>query len=195
MGVYRAVISGLVNGQLCQNVLHFQKGGAWTPDLAASLCIDLRDNMLQQWKLRLSNTMQWNGISVYDAETPGRQPSVLAISVPGSVGTSSGNNLPFACTLLRIRTAVTGPRGRGRVYLPGAPNVDFVGGLATANTSTSWAAIFAVIGPRYVGITHTSPFEWVLAPKASPADWKSITSLELSGPMGVQRRRNIGVGV
>lgn len=194
MALFRAVVAATQVGQQVCNVLHFSKDGPWTDQLALQLAQHLRDNLLNDIRLRISNRVVWFGITVYDPLTPGRQPATLAINVAGAASTSAQNNNPVACVKIRLRTSQTGPHGRGRIYLPGAPSVDYADGLATANTITSWTAIFGVIGPKYIGSGATSGFVLCVAPKANPANHLTVIQIELAPTMGIQRRRNIGVG-
>lgn len=195
MGIYRAVMGGQLLGQTVQNVCHFEKGGDWDPAQAQTLAQHLRDNWITQIKSRLSTQMTWTGITIYDRLTPGRQPVVLAINLQGAQTTFATQAVPFCAVLMRFKTSQTGPSGRGRIYIPGAALNDYAGGNITAPAATAWQTILNTIGPMYTSNNPSSGFNLVLSGKQAPSATLNVTTIEIGGHYGVQRRRNIGVGV
>lgn len=100
-------------------------GGAWTA-LAAFI----------------APTASLASVQLLDIRTPG-QPIINA-SIGGAPGTSTGTELPDeTAVVITLRTALTGPGARGRIYVPGwATNVVATGNVVAATAVTAlqtWA--------------------------------------------------------
>jgi len=195
MGIYRVVMNSILFGQTCQNVAHFQKAGSWTTALADALNVEIRDFFLNNIKNQTSSSTLWNSILCYDAESALTPNRTLLVNIVGSQGSFATQVAPFSCVIFRLRTAQAGPAGRGRLYLPGCAPSQFVSGVMNAGSIASWQTILNTLGPRYTGASPTSGYHLVVLARANPSGYKDVITLEVGSIMGVQRRRNIGVGV
>lgn len=81
---------------------------------------DLRTALNANWSNNMQNTMS----SASDQDTmeiiklDGSSPTVSFAGVGNSLGQGNDQVIVQACSLVQLRTAIRGPRGRGRVFLP-----------------------------------------------------------------------------
>jgi hypothetical protein len=192
LALFEATLQGLVLGNAHQNVLHFKTAnGTETP---ATLAADLRDKWLQQIKTRHGGTLVWNGISVRQLGTT-TAPFTLSIAITGS-GDTSANYTPFAAFVVQIRTAFAGRHGHGRFYLGAVHPGAYVNGILTSTTISDWATIISTLMGWY-GPSGTTPYQLGVLKRGSSdsTDFHPCTALVLRSSLGVQRRRNYGVGI
>jgi hypothetical protein len=187
----RVITSGFFFGQTCQNVLHFNNpDGLTTP---ADIATDIKNNWLVQISAMSSGNIVWNNISVRRVDGGTEAPYNLAVSIAGAQS-GSAQQLTFLAYVIRIRTAVVGRRGRGRIYVPG-PNLNLTNlGVWASSTITGWQTPLNNLAARYLA-GGTSSIRLGVASHTDPSDWKAATQLLLASIPGIQRRRNIGVGV
>jgi hypothetical protein len=195
--IFRAVLNCLYYGQVCQNVMHFKKSdGVWPGD-ANALAVALRDHWIggtQGIRFRQEATCTWNQIQIYDAEDPNRAPAQLAIAVSGYETSFTGALPSFMAAILQIRSFVGGKHGRGRIYVPGITTGQFVLGSLGAPAIAAWDTTLAQLTAAFLQ-SGSSQFTLGIAPRATPANFLSADVIRIASHPGVQRRRNIGVGV
>jgi len=191
MSVLRATIKGTFFGQQVMNVLHFNK-----PDLVEAelltLANDLRDNWCETLKSLLGQEAYFLGIQVRNIENNSWPAREIAFSKQGLAG-GIANTFPFACFIMRIQTGTFGRAGRGRIYIWGIGPGSMSGGILLPAVTTNWQTWLTQITNRYC--LAGSTYRLGVCPRAAPQDFKSAISVSLSPKAGVQRRRNIGVGV
>jgi len=197
--LFRVVITGVLNGAINQNVLHFKKAGAVWPTDGAALCADIRDNWLggtNGVRQGLITLQKWTLIQAYNRDTIGDVPVSLSINVTGAKVGNGTQSFGFSAILIRLRAASGGKRGRGRCYLPGIDPSTWNAGVMSQTEIDAWTPRLAQLTTRYVGASPSSGFQLVVAPKSgvNPTT-QAVVRLELATVPGVQRRRNIGVGV
>lgn len=148
--------------------------------LAASSTFTAAPNMLTGWV--------FEGVTVYESQAGGG--FQVAESNIGIAGTASGGSPPNNCALLvRKRTALSGRRGQGRMYIPSAVLIESAvnnnGVIDPAtrnaiqtNVTNFLLALEAIVGSGGVRLFHSNG-------SAST----SITSLLVDGQIATQRQR------
>lgn len=192
MSVTRVTISGVCLGQTMQNVIHFLN-----PDDSVSLpavCVDIRDNWLNSMSNCSTSSFAY---TLVKAETVGTStppsPATLAVAV-GGVGTPTTNHVVL-CFIFKLRTQIGGRRGRGRIYVM-APRADWIANSVPTGAGSAFmtGTVIPALMARY-GPSGVSPLILGVASREDPTDCKPIESIAVASYMGVQRRRNIGVGI
>lgn len=192
MSVIRVTISGVCLGQTLQNVIHFTN-----PDDTMTLpaiCTEIRDFWCSPMSNCSTSSFSYTLIRAerVDTSTP-PTPATLAVAVAG-VGTPTTPHVVLAF-IFKLRTVVGGRRGRGRIYVM-APRADWVANSVPTGAGSAFmtgTVIPAIMG-RY-GPTGVSPLILGVCSREDPTDIKGVESIAVASYMGVQRRRNIGVGI
>jgi len=194
--LFKAVISGICNGAVNQNVIHFARdAGIWPTD-GNALCQEIRDNFLVAIRARLASTQKWTSIQVYNRALPGDPAVSLPINIVGALTGNGSQAFAMTGILIRLRAAGGGRHGRGRIYLAGLEPTGWSAGVMTATEQGNWVAPLATLTNRYLPPNNLSGFQMVIAPKINNGtNFVSVVRLELSSTPGVQRRRNVGVGI
>ena len=194
MTIERVTVTGqYYGGVTMQNVLHFNNAdGFLSPN---AVCIEIRDNWLQQIKTNQSNIIHWLDVACQTLGSAA-SPTHLAIDVQGADSVAANQSLSFVCWKLQINTGVAGRSGRGRIYVSGLRNTHFTSGAVGSTGLTALATPVANLNARYKS-GGSGPLVIGVMPRGSTvsADFKSCTSLTIASIAGVQRRRNIGVGI
>lgn len=194
MSVLKITTSGTYLGAVMQNVLHFDNpDGVTTLDAAAA---DIRDNWAALMRNAHCSGFTYTNISVRDVSSPASQTLNLPYSAAG-VGEPSAPHMVLAF-ILTLRGAAAGRHGRGRVYIA-APRSGWVTNsqMTAAGMSYMQTNVINPIAARFVGSGRTSNLQLCIADYGGgdPPVLTSVTSLVLRQYMGVQRRRNINVGI
>lgn len=193
MAHYRVTVTGFLFGQTCQNVIHLED-----PDGAVGLattCTLIRDNWVNKHTINQGNNVRYTNILASDADNPAVAPFSLTIDRSGQ-GLSAERCPSFACFVMKLLTAVGGRHGRGRVFFPGPAPDNFQFGVLTSGFITQWndnviTPIMAAFGPS----GSTALRLCVRARMPDGPDYNRVVSCQLRPVLGVQRRRNIGVGI
>lgn len=195
MALMRATLTGVwINSVTMQNVIHL-----WNPDGTMSdlaVATELRDGWCTLLAAGQVNTFGWRNISVLRVGTTDT-PTNLAVVVNGQDGTDNQGGSAVICVKFRLHTGFAGRHGRGRIYLPGYRSVYWSGGQLTSTGITNMTIRLNAIKARYVGPGNTGPVQLAVAPRSavSEADMHLVDDISLSLTPGVQRRRNLGVGL
>lgn len=191
MATIRVTLSMTYYGQLFQNVLHFNKSDYVASELP-NLIADIKTGWIDQVKWCQSDGLKYVNMKLHHvgSSTPDTN-EVLAIN--GGTGSSSEYK-PFNAHIIRIQSVQAGRSGRGRVYIGGiASNLTDFGFIKTAILAT-WATKLAAITAMF-GPTATSDFQLGVNAHTEVDNWKAMQSLSINPVEGIQRRRNIGVGI
>lgn len=192
MSIVRVVITGLILGQKCQNVLHFLN-----PD--GSLAHDaIRDDLITHWINNLK-TIQNAGLSYTQmtVQTVADTPDVMSIfPLTGLVGSLSGEAAPtFVGGLFSLRTGVPGRRGHGRFYMFGVHMDSIENGVVQSSALTAYAVVAAALFAAYGDPGGSSALTLMIGPRSNDStDYLTVTTIIPRAIFGVVRRRNIGVG-
>lgn len=194
MTIERVIITGLYHGQRIQNVLHFKnQDGTLTPFQVAD---EVKTNFVTQLKALQNFHYQYQYISVQAVDTSTPAPPFQQ-SILGFTGDFSGQGYHNAiAAIFSIRTAISARRGRGRFYMGGVHGASVVDSIMEAGASGAYATKAAILTARFK-LGGTGPLVLGVFPRnsTSSADFVSMVQLIHREIFGVQRRRNIGVGI
>ena len=191
MTIYRVVLDHTMYNQQLQNVLHFTHASS-DPQTMELLADDVVVNWIGHIRVNMSACIQWNRIRVQMLESQFATFEKI-INIKGVFGDDFELN-SFACFILRLRTATIGRNGRGRQYLSGVLKGWTDKGFVISDVINAWNVQLEGIMEAY-GANGTSDFDLVVCNKTAPFSAKTVTNIQLAPTLGVQRRRNIGVGV
>ena len=191
MSVFRVTIIASMYGQQIQNVIHFTGQSQGTTTLSA-LADEVAANWIGTVKQRQTSALVYNQVKVreLDGTLP---PFVKTVNIPGSFGFDNEVSTVLAF-ILRLRTANIGRRGRGRVYIGGVLKGWTTLGLVNGDIINAWNAVATTL-LGFWGPNGTSVFTLVLCPNKPPFNTIPVVSMQVAPTLGVQRRRNIGIGV
>jgi hypothetical protein len=196
MAVYRAICEGLQWGQQINNVLHID-----LPQYSVNQAMPIvAENVKTHWITELRNiqssSVLWTGVTVYAVEqNPMPAPYHTIFSIGGLETSTPTQTVPFTCFVLRIRTGFAGRTGRGRIYSPGVHNGWSLNGGIHSVALSNWATRIANLVPKWKGGGTLETTLGVCPRGGGFIDFKPMISLELAPQLGVQRRRNVGIGV
>lgn len=192
MSIVRITFSGLVFGQLCQNVLHFQNQDALLTEQA--IAEEMRDFYLNELRLRQSNQFKWINIAVQTVDPAGSLGVNLPVNILGNAAGATGEQPSTMCAIIKIQTTMMGRAGRGRIFVPVPEPGHYNMGTLTSGALFQWEnGILAMIRTRYF-LTGGPPITLGVAPKGNPSGWHAAISVNIKTIGGTQRRRQIGVG-
>src|ERR1044071_500400 len=190
MAVVRVTITMQMLGQSFQNVIHFAHvDGALTTD---GVRAEVQTYLTTRLRNHQNVNLTYSTLSVQPL-LPVLQPADV-FSMAGAHGSLDG--LPYhpsIAVLFSIRTAHAGRNGHGRWYMPGV-HYDFV------ENGVLRPDIYALYQGDATYMTNAfktggvRPLTMVVCSRSNPADYKSMTQIVARQVLGIQRRRNIGVG-
>lgn len=197
MSIHRVTISGLLWGQTCQNVAHFDNpDGTLTP---AQIATEIYDNFLGHtasvgYQHVCGSVITFFQIKVEELASTPPSPYILSISRAGEV--QAGNDVfGPVCLILQLRTPVGGRHGHGRLYIPAiVPN--FVqNGIVHSNADAYIVQFLPALKDRFVN-PGTGPLHLGVVRKGGTfADFIHCDDIQFSRRAGVQRRRGVGIGI
>jgi len=180
-------------GATYQNVVHFSgPGGAG--DTAQALGPELLSNFVPKIAGFQSWFLGWQFLHIYDAEDSGAPVYIHPCNNFAGLG-QEGYVYPTLCYKISVQTSVGGRAGRGRFFVAGGRASWMTAGGITASAVTNGGVMLSQLVARYA-TTGNGSFKWCLVHKdAQNFIVKPMTSLLLRSFMGMQRRRNYGVGI
>lgn len=192
MPVWRVTMEGTIYDQRCQNVLHFQADNE-PVNSEQLLATELVNNFFPQLQSLQNNNWFWRrlGIQVVSDQVH----PVVVIDIQPIQGILAGTGAhPSIAGLFSIRTSTPGRIGRGRFYMPGVHNASIANGRVEANAMVQYIGTANAITARYK-FNGPSAFKMCVCPRSNPNDFKLMANVLARSTFGLQRRRNIGVGV
>lgn len=180
-----------LDGQVCENVLHYQCETAFTPTQME----DLANNLFTLWNTNLKplthSSAQLNSIRVTDQSSDSAPVIEWTTGLPVS-GTAAGNAVPNNVTV--VTKLITDNRGRsfrGRVYHVGIGTNMFSGNTLVSTYRTSLRAAWLLM----LHVTGTP--EWAMVVASRVADGAPRTSgvatfvsgISVNPTLDSQRRR------
>lgn len=191
MTIYRVTLDQTMFGQQLQNVLHFQHFSS-DPATMSTLADEVSANFIGQIRMLHSGSVKYNRIRVRMLESQFAT-FEKTINIGGNFG-AVNEIWSFVCFVLRLRTAIIGRRGRGRIYISGVLAGFTNQGFVTSDQIDAFNVrinnIMAQFGPG-----GESQFRLGVCNKSAPFDFKEVTSMQVAPTTGCQRRRNIGRGI
>lgn len=190
MPVVKIVISGTLYGQLVQNRLHmigesFQN--------VAEVAAHIKNSWLNTVKLWQTSSLRYTSIAVSELTEGVTQQHVEVINVLG--GQSPENqSTSFACAVLKFQTGLAGRKFRGRYYAaaPRMGATEF--GQFHVDEFNRWKVQIDILKGLFTGPEGGSTGLGLIIRGSAPFHDTRVTDIALRPTLGVQRRRNIGVG-
>lgn len=193
MAIVRITLTAAFRGMTVQNVLHFDNHDSGI--LPTTHCATIRDQWMDEYKFFSVNQVIWINIA-YTPLTPALGVTTnLAINIAGASNATDSRDHPVISEKIRIQTATAGRAGRGRIYAPVASLFGGNVGVVEAATITARNARLATLMSRFGGPSPSTGLTLGIAPRGNPGNFKPATSMFLASTYGIQRRRNIGVGI
>jgi len=195
MAIYRFTTSALFRGQINQNVWHMRD-----PDGAlglAAAATEIRDNWLVKIRGMQTDGYLYTNLEVRPVDPAGGAPYNLALSVFGTITSTNSADMNFTSIVLKFQSALAGRHGRGRYFVGGTSFGSYPTGVIQAGSLglATLQPLVTAMKARYTDVSHTGPLDLVIAPRASPGDYVVATDILIRSIVGVQRRRNWGVGI
>lgn len=126
----RVTIRGRIHNQKTINILHFKTVAAGGDEILAALLTAVIICIVQELMPKMSSEMQFEGATATKLTGTFDEITDASQSVNGTVITDA---LPSLCAgVIRFHTAQQGRRGRGRMFIAGAPEQD--------HADSSWEA-------------------------------------------------------
>lgn len=190
MSIIRAITNQTYYGQLIQNVMHFRN-----PDGALSNLACKNEIFGNLWTVLKSNTNQnliYSTMSIQQID-PTTTPAEVFTIGPNTGSLIGGGYASFAAVLFSIRTNSPGRHGHGRFYMCGIHGDWVANGLLRADVHSLLAGNATTITGRFKD-GGTGPLALGVCPRNDPASFIPMSALICRQVLGVQRRRNLGVG-
>jgi hypothetical protein len=190
----RVTTTFLWMGQQMQNVLHFSN-----PDGVLSLAAvasDIEANWIGNLRSAVDNRGKWINIGVRNLDDLNVAPYNKAVSIT-PINDHGDQQVPYMACIIRIRTGVAGKAGRGRVYVPGLATAHTQNGVISTGGFQQWdepGGVLHYVKLAYLASSTVSPLQIGVYHLADHS-FTGATDLTLNPVPGVQRRRNIGVGI
>jgi hypothetical protein len=179
-------------GQTYQNVCFFDNpdGGLTALQIAGELAA----NFMPRIQNFQSNFLGWQFLHIYDANDHDDPVYIHPLNnSPGLANT--GYIYPTLCYKISLQAVIGGRRGRGRFFVAGGRNDWMTAGGITASAATNGGIHIAALMARY-SVTGNGPIKWVIYHRANEDQSASFIASALLRPyMGMQRRRNYGIGI
>lgn len=183
-GIFRVTLNWNSDGGITpRNVLHIQTATGDEEEVADALHTALVANVDAVQMISINYA-----VVTYDVLKLDGSSATVTVNAPDddARGGASGQIMPSTATVLSMRTAQRGPRGRGRLYLgPAAEGLADAGYVPLTQRSTTPAAWQALnedllASPIAAGIYVASYVHGTAVP---------VTSFSVRPPFGTQRRR------
>lgn len=192
MSTERVTITATFFGQTIQNVIHCNNpDGALTgPQVAA----EFRDNWINNVRTQQCQSLVYRSVLVQRLPALANVPYTLGVSIAGVFGDDPMH--PCLCMIFRLHTQRAGKHGRGRLYIAGNRGTGTVGaaGLVNAGNLAVWVALAATLEARFKS-GGSGPLTIGVWDKSAGGTLSLIDGITCPNRVGIQRRRNIGVGI
>jgi hypothetical protein len=192
MSVVRVTLFQTFWNQSVQNVLHFDDG-VLTYD-AATIKDDVVANWITHVKILQNAFLTYIALSVKNLDDPTGPTTTFPLSIGGG-SFATGYVLGMPALIIKIQTALGTRAGRGRSYICGLPGAGYDQGHFDSGTQTSINAVVANLVDAYVSTSTTSPMTIGVRGRASGAAFHPAIGLIGRPVPGIQRRRNLNVGI
>lgn len=190
MPIYKVVLSGTQYAQLWQNRLWFDVAADAEP-------LAVADTFDTHWvdTIRQTYTFNHKFVNINVTKMTGGAPLSASkpISKTGAQG-ESNQQITFAVWVLKFITGLGGRKFRGRMYGPSVMAGHYNQGAVDGSGIAFWAATLASLNTKFTGGSPTSGMNLIIRGEGGEPHDTHVTAIALRGVIGVQRRRNIGVG-
>lgn len=192
MATFRITTSCLCDGQIMMNVFHIvHTGGITMTTMAQTIEV--------QWLSEI-RPMQHAGAVWFDIEVRQVSPAGPAavhrtVTLAGTGPAEGQQDVPFCSRVLQFQTAVAGPRGRGRLFVPGTSFQAWDKGIIKATSITAAAPLIANLMSRFVGAAPSTGLRLVIARRDDPSQTIDVSNIVQRTVLGHMSSRSIGRGV
>lgn len=193
MAIFRVTLTASFRGMIMQNVLHFDQHASGIT--GQTICEIVRDQWLDQQRFFSVDQVIWINVSATQVDPGVGLTTNLAVNITGAANATSSNDHPVLCEKIRVQTATVGRHGRGRIYCPVAAVSGGNVGIVNAATITSRNARLATLMARFNDNNPSTFITYGIIPRDTPSSFKPAINMFLDSKYGIQRRRNIGVGI
>jgi len=191
MSVWRATLTGTMYNQKMQNVLHFNNQDNAMP--VATMAQHLRNEFILDLRTIQNVNFSWNSIQLQELVLNPAPPYVEALTnMPG--GLAGLGAPPFVCGLFSIRTGIGGRSGRGRFYMGGVHQESVSNGQLHPNALLAYQDVANFIKNRFK-VGGSIAMTMVVCNRDIPPSQAGMINIVARSQFGVQRRRNINVGI
>jgi len=189
---FRVTVSGRLLGQVMQNVFYVDGGeGAWTHTSVKDYVLTWFVNQLKAVQV---NTFNWETIEVRDF---GPGPDTISTftlgQIPGTMNTSG--ILTVGAFIIQKRTGIVGRENRGRIYMPGPSATHTSNNLINATGIAAFAPILTTFRTQWAAPGTSTKLQMMIVGKGPTPHTVHVTDFLLAPGIGIQRRRNINVGI
>lgn len=192
MGVARVTIGQTWFGQVVQNVIHLDYGEvAYNP---ANIKTAIETLWIPPIRPMQLSTLKYVLLQIRNMHDVGGLTSSYVINITGSAGSAVEGWGPL-CYLWSLQTLTGGHRGKGRIYLAGCYPGNVVTGRFISASMDQQVAAIATLSTRFLGATPTSGFNLTVCKREELPASNPVVNIVPRDVPGVQRRRNIGVGI
>lgn len=193
MSKMTVTIQQIWRGQVIQNVLNFD-----VPDgtLSESQVADvIESKWIARVRLRQVNELSYQSIKVQKRVAGPPPPFIKQLNILGNEG--AGTQLfTFTATVIQLFTATGGRRGRGRVYIAGHVNGAFVNHLIEVGQANFWNTVtLPALRASFLSGSNDSGITLGVMDKNDPSLFAGCTGMQVRSLVGMQRRRNLGIGI
>ena len=192
MAIYRITPSCLVDGQICQNVVHFEHLGSSTPQALGTIFVN---EWLSQIRPFQHAGAVWFDVAVRQVSPVGPAEQHVTISLAGTGGSKSAFDVPFCARVLQFRTTVAGRHGRGRLFIPGTSASAWDSGIIKPVSITAGAPLITQLKIRFIGPDAPSTLNLVLARRSDPSQTLLVNDILQRTVLGHMASRGIGRGM
>lgn len=205
--IFRLRLYGRLHGSQMVNVMHFVQDDV-SPALGAQdLATDFATNMKTTLQGRASNQLSFEYVEVESIVPYAGGPFQSAFPANTLGAQTEAAISATLAEVISIYTSRGGRRGKGRIYLPGAPALSIANahnGLWQPAQTTRTQTLATALATRYMSVLAGPVGRWrlgVWSRAMGPAHppWTSdqfvrATSLTVRTTIRTQRRRQLGVG-
>lgn len=190
--IRRATCFCIAYGQSCNIVPHFL-----VFDIAndyPAIIAELRANFLTYLLPLQYTSAVWNRVDIKNMNIPAQSTFSQAIVPLSGNGQATGAG-PVMGALFSLQTGFGVRSKRGRIFIPGTNTGLSTTGTLSSSLTTTANNVINNIKNRYVdGGNNLGPMRLVVWSRKNN-DFTSVTNIALRPNFGVQRRRNIGIGM
>jgi len=192
---FRVTLYMLFYGQVCNNVMYFDKTDAVPATDVIALANDIDANFVAHYKVPLAGDVNFYQIRV-DAEPYGSGGVTYTKAIVQNGGNGSDSSCPLnVAWVLRFESGLSGRRNHGRIYAPGLRPGYLTSGLINSTGAALWPTHINALKARYLNVGGTSDFKLLITnPHASSAYQIHASDIVLRTTPGSMRKRMLGVG-
>jgi len=193
MSIYRVTLTASFRGMIVQNVLHFDQHDSGIT--GATITEIIRDQWMDQFRGFSVDQVIWTNIGATQVTPSVGLTTNLAVSITGNANATSAGDHPCICEKIRVQTATPGKTGRGRIFCPVASLFGHNLGILNPATIAARNVKLATLMSRFPDDDPPFGITFGIAPRDNPSAFKPATTMFCDSKYGIQRRRNIGVGI